>query len=189
MSGCNYDYVVPCYRRLNVYLVYSVGWMRSLWYDQPRHATAGVQLIIGGAPHWRRSIPYHIIYHTIPYHTILCHTIPYNIPYHIIYHIPYHTMYHTIPYNIPYHTIPYNMPYHTIPYHTMPYHTISYHTIPYHTIPYHTIPLKQTHAQKTENISKCDKAIKQYKRWPWPRYTTVSSFNSIKSYRNMASRR
>jgi hypothetical protein len=74
------------------------------------------------------TIPYHTIYHTIPYaisyHTIY-HTIPYTIPYHTIYHtVPHHTIYHTIPYTIPYRTIPHTIPHHTIPYHTIPYHTI-----------------------------------------------------------------
>ena len=84
------------------------------------------------------QFPYHTIYHTIAYHSILFNTsdtIPPNkclssdattardncarIHYHIT---PHHTTQHTQHQTIPYHTTCY----HTIPYHTTQYHVISY---------------------------------------------------------------
>lgn len=104
-----------------------------------------------------------ILWCTIQYPTILCHTTMYIIqyqnmppPYHTIPCLLCHSIYHKMPCYTP--TISYPtimdhtlrcLPYYTITcptmlYHTTPYtiqwHNIPHYTVPYHAIRYHTIP-------------------------------------------------
>lgn len=104
-----------------------------------------------------------IVYHTSPFYTILCPSLPYHtIPYYAI-------LYHSLPYlTIPHHTIPYfTILYHTTPYLNMPKHNIAYHTLPYFNIPFsrtHTTyrVLKRKLADKRCTTRELQKELKRF---------------------------